>query len=76
MDRNWTEILCHNISWLRKFHRLSRAAMAALLHISVHWLDEIEGGHIPLNLGVEVLFYIAQYFGVPLNDQLERRLGE
>ena len=76
MERNWTKILCHNITWLRQHHQFSQEVRAALLHISTDWLEELEGGSIPVDLGIDTLFYIAQYFGVPLDEQLERKLGE
>lgn len=70
------EYFCHNVRWLREYHRLSQKGMAAMLRISVEKLEQIEGGSIPEDLSIDVLYDIYLYFGVRLSDQMGRFLGQ
>ena len=68
--------LSHNVRWLREYHRLSRAGMAAMLRITEQELGEIEGGSIPDDLPIDVLGDIQRFFGVRVSDQFGQYLGE
>lgn len=70
------EILLSNIVWLRKHHDLSKKEMAKLLKLGAKSMDQIEAGHMPLRMGVDTLFQIWKHFGIPLSDQVSKRLGE
>lgn len=69
------EYLSHNISYLRKSHNISKKKMAKILRIRIKSLNKIEKEILPPRLGVEVLFRIKNYFGVPLNLLLSVKLS-
>ena len=70
------ENLCHNIIWLRDFHRLSKKDMAKLLEISLYTLNRLERGEIPPRLSVESLFFVSDHFHIPPYRLLTSRLDE
>lgn len=67
---------CHNITWLRKHHHLSKKEMAKLLGISIGSLNKIESGQIPPRMTTEVLTQANKHFGIPIHNLFGSRLGK
>lgn len=66
----------HNIISLRRKAGLSKKAMAALLHISIYSLNQLEKGQIPPRMSCEVLLEIHQHFHVSPNTMLMQYLDQ
>lgn len=64
--RNQEELsnICANIRYLRKKNNLSQKTMAALLHIGVKSLRNMEQGIFPERLGVSFVMYVHRVFGI------------
>ena len=58
------DILCKNVSFLRRKHALSKKVMAQKLGIGVHSLSLIENGVLPKRLTADVLIEIFYAFGI------------
>lgn len=59
---------CQNVRYLRKYHGLSRTAMARRIHISLRTLDSIESGVLPSKMDCQVLLHIQQEFHIPISQ--------
>ena len=70
------ENFLQNVAWLRRHYGISKKRMAKLLHISLGSIDRMEKGDLPEEIDVSVLFYIQDYFGIPPQELLERRLTD
>ena len=70
------QMLCRNIQYLRKKHKLSQKEMAGRLRIGVGSLKKMEDGEIPPRLGVDFLFYVHKHFGVKPCDLVSRELTD
>lgn len=66
--------LCHNLTVLRRQHKLSKRAMAAILHVSSRTLNAIESGRIPRGMRPDPIFHAAAYFHMRASDLLRLRL--
>lgn len=61
-------MLCNNLRQLRKQHGISKKEMAALLHISVRSLNQLENDFIPPRLRCDFLFYASSHFRIKICD--------
>ena len=66
--------LCHNLTVLRQRHKLSKRAMATILHVSSRTLNALESGRVPHGMGPEPIFYAAAYFHISASNLLRMRL--
>lgn len=57
------QILCENITHLRKENHLSKKEMATILNIGVQSLTKLENGELP-RLRVDIIFHIYDRFGI------------
>lgn len=70
------ENFLYNIAWLKKRHGLSEEKRVQLLGIGIGSFRKIEAGEIPRRLEVRIQFNIWTNFGIPIKDQLEKRLED
>lgn len=68
------DIFTFNVAWIRKENNISKKRMAEILGISIYTLNKIENGILPPKLKVDVIFNIKNYFNVPVNYILEKKL--
>ena len=56
---------CQNIKHLRETGGYSYAETAKALHTSVKTLKSIESGIVPSRVSMRIIWYAADFFGVP-----------
>lgn len=61
-------VFCQNLTQLRSSIQISRAEMAALLGINEAQLASIEGGTLPPEITVDILYRIYILFGICSNQ--------
>ena len=60
--------LCHNLTVLRRQHKLSKRAMMGILHVSLRTLNSIESGVLPRGMDPRPIFYAAAHFNMRPSD--------
>ena len=63
----------HNVAVLRRRHRLSKRAMAKILHISPRTLNLMEAGQVPPGLKVDTIYHLAAFVHISVPELLRHR---
>ena len=58
------EVLCNNITLLRKLNRMTQKQMAELMDVSVYCVRKVEHGELPPMFGIQQIFHLSQHFGL------------
>ncbi len=66
-------IFCSNVKKLRQRSGLSKTKMAKTIHVGVKTLQKIEEGELPPRVSSEVIFWLADSFGLK-SDELFKPL--
>lgn len=74
MNQELCDNLIHNLITLRKQYGLTKKAMAKLLGISPYSLSKLEGGTVPKQLSIEILFRAQACFEMPIRDLFGDRI--
>ena len=70
------ENLLYNLTWLRRRESLSKEEMAAVLHISIAGMEQLEKGVLPEELSAEVFLVLQERFGLSPVQLLSERIGK
>ena len=70
------ENLLYNLTWLRRRESLSKEEMAAVLHISIAGMEQLEKGVLPEELSAEVFLFLPERFGLSPVQLLSERIGK
>ena len=68
------ENLLYNLTWLRRRESLSKEEMAAVLHISIAGMEQLEKGVLPEELSAEVFLVLQERFGLSPVQLLSERI--
>ena len=63
-DHSDVEVLCSNVTLLRKLNRMTQKQMAELMEVSVYCVRKVERGELPPMFGVRQIFHLSRHFGL------------
>lgn len=58
------EVLCRNITLLRKLNRITQKQMAALMEVSVYCVRKTEQGQLSSGLSTDAILRLGKYFNL------------